>query len=287
MAIAVILAVLNGDERDGAVLETALSVARRTDAHLRVLHVRDDPADLILLTPPDSAALSQEMIAYAEREIAARAEQARRAFDAWQGRHKLVLTAAPPSRHSASAEWLERTGAIDRVVAEEAQRADLVVLPAQPKTQKNRSFDAFETALMKGGHPVLLVPETAPADLLARPMIAWKPAREAAHAVSAALPLLKYADKVDVFAATEGEIRSTRAGTLIDFLGWHGIAAAEVAIAPGAKTVGEALLAEANRRSTTLLVLGGYGHSRLREMVFGGVTAHVLDQAGLATLMAH
>ena len=287
MTIAVILVVVNGDERDSAVLETALSVGRHTDAHLRVLHVRNDPADWMVLTPPESAGFSQEIMAYAEREIAERAQRARAEFDSWQRRHDLVLTASPPSHHSVSAEWLECTGAVYRVVAEEGQRADIVILAAQPKTQKERAFDAFEGALMDSGRPVLLVPAWVPAELLARPMIAWKPSREAAHAVSAALPLLKYADKVDVFAADDGEMRSAGAGALVDLLGWHGIAATEAAITPGAKTVGEALLAEANRHSSTLLVLGGYGHSRVREMVFGGVTAHVLDYADIPVLMAH
>jgi nucleotide-binding universal stress UspA family protein len=287
VTIAVILAVLNGDAHDGVVLETALSLARRTDAHIRALHVRGDPAELAMLAAPDGVALAQELIAIAEQDVAERLLQAKQSFGTWRRRHDLPLAAAPANKKGVSAEWIEESGRAGDVLARLGQVADLVLLAADPRGRGDQALASFETALFRSGRPVLLVPKAPPVDLAARPMIAWKATPEAARAVAAALPLLKDAAAIDIFAADDSKIAPQAPETLLSYLAWHGLAATASGFDAGAPSVGEALLAAAKRSGATLLVLGGYGHSRLRELVFGGVTQHVIAHADIPVLLAH
>jgi nucleotide-binding universal stress UspA family protein len=287
MTSAIILSVLNGDAHDGVVLEAALALARRTDAHIRALHARGDPAELAMLVAPDGVALAQELIAIAEQDVADRLREAKQSFETWRRRHDLPLADTPAGQKGVSAEWIEEGGRVGDAIGRQGQVADLVVLAADPRGRGDQALASFETALFRSGRPVLLVPKSPPADLAARPMIAWKETPEAARAVAAALPLLKYAAAIEVFAADDGAITPRAPETLLAYLAWHGFTATVAGFDAGAPSVGEALLAAAKRSGATLLVLGGYGHSRLRELVFGGVTQHVIEHAEIPVLMAH
>jgi len=183
------------------------------------------------------------------------------------------------------AELVEREGRVEPVLAGEGQVADLVALASPRWGGRQDSAEALEAALFRSGRPVLVAPKRVPADLAEHPLIAWKAAPEAARAVSAALPLLRPAGRVEIFAADESSGRPADAAKLVDFLAAHGIAAHPLGFDGGA--VGAALLKQAERHRATLLVLGGYGHGRLRELVFGGVTQHVLDHATIPILIMH
>jgi nucleotide-binding universal stress UspA family protein len=137
------------------------------------------------------------------------------------------------------------------------------------------------------GRPILLVPRRWRGDLFGNAVIAWKSGAEAARAIGAALPLLEKSAAVTIFAATEHDIAPASSEGLVDYLRWHGIAAGAMAFPDGAPSVGEALLAAAGHAKADLLVMGAYTTSRLRELVFGGVTRHVLQHAALPVLLAH
>jgi nucleotide-binding universal stress UspA family protein len=117
-------------------------------------------------------------------------------------------------------------------------------------------------------------------------MVAWKNAREAARATAAALPLLRSAGRVEVFSCGDDRATAADAQPLVEYLAWHGIAARPHE-APLQTSIGATLLAAAKHAGATMLVLGGYGHSRWRELVLGGVTRHVLANAEIPVLMSH
>jgi nucleotide-binding universal stress UspA family protein len=286
MAYRVILANLAGTDEDHIVLDAAYVVALRADAHVRALHVRPDPASILVLASPESAVVAGQLMAAAEKESAEGALRARSAFDAWLAKNRLQIVSRKPESRGVTAEWVEEMGTPSDALAANGRLADLVVLAARLFHGNTRNAEAIEAALFDTGRPVLIVPETLPADLFATAVIGWKPGREAARAVAASLPLLERCAKVEVFSSEE-KAAPVDPQELVNFLNWHGISATAGKPPAGPAPVGAALLSFAARERASLLVLGAYSHTRLRELVLGGVTRHVLEHAELPLLMAH
>ncbi|SFM14567.1 universal stress protein [Rugamonas rubra] len=181
----------------------------------------------------------------------------------------------------------------------QARHADLVVIgQRQPGRGGALLGDLAGHVLLHGGRPLLVVPDSGASRVpLERVLVAWDGGREAARALTAALPLLRRAAQVDlaVFAPAEpGAGDAAADAAVVAHLRRHGVAVellARPAPAPGLlrhpDPVGAALLALAAERHSDLLVMGGYGHSRLREILLGGVTRTLLEQATLPLLIAH
>ena len=153
------------------------------------------------------------------------------------------------------------------------------------------AHDLPEQAMLLSGCPVLVVPYAGRFQTVGtRALIAWKDTREAARAIREALPLLRGASHVELVEVVEGRAASAAArSTLGDAQAWlarQGIAA-EARLEPVAGDVGETLLSRAADASADLLVMGAYGHARIREWVLGGATRHLLGHMTLPTLMAH
>ena len=177
-----------------------------------------------------------------------------------------------------------------------ARVSDLVVLgqmdPQAPSPAVSRDFPQY--VLLNAGRPVLMAPYTGSfATLGERVLIAWDGGMEAARAVSGALPLLKRAKMVDVIvlnASTAFALYDTPAeppgADLVEYLKRHGVTA-EVSQQRTKTDIGNSLLTLAADVSADLLVMGGYGHSRFREMLLGGATRKVLEAMTVPVLMAH
>ena len=269
----------------GHALNAALGIARTFDAHLNVLHVHVDERELVLSvasSDPSGAAVGSGIIEDMMRDADEREAAAKGAFDAFCTREHLRVTAQPRG-DGASAEWVREAGLDHRRVAEHGRVADLTVLG-----RGNGSMPAalLNAALLQTGRPLLLVPPGSAPLPAGTAAIAWKDTPEAAHAVAAAMPFLRRAHRIVVLCVDEGG-RDGSAARLVHALGWHGMDAAVEHLARGAEPPAETLLNAAVRLGATLLVMGGYGHSRLREFVFGGFTERILHEAGLPVLMAH
>ncbi len=174
-----------------------------------------------------------------------------------------------------------------------ARTSDLIVLgqndPQAPSPTVSRDFPQY--VLMHAGHPVLLVPYAGHFPGIGqRILIAWDGSLEAARAVSAALPLLQRAQTVDVVvlnAPTAHDAHAALPGAdIVRNLKHHGIAA-ELSVQRTGINIGNALLSLAADLSSDLLVMGGYGHSRFRELLLGGATRTVLESMTVPVLMAH
>jgi nucleotide-binding universal stress UspA family protein len=145
---------------------------------------------------------------------------------------------------------------------------------------------------MEGGRPVLVIPQGMTRVLGRAVVIAWKNSAEAARAVTAARPFLALADRIEVVAVSEsetGEDREDResAERLAESLAWHDIKASARIVPSHGGSGPEALLAAVRDLDGDLVVMGAYGHSRLREMIFGGFTRHILRGADVPVLMFH
>jgi len=186
--------------------------------------------------------------------------------------------------------WREVSGQPLIDVTTQALYADLVVL-GQRAADDTRDVDVpadFVSSVVIGsGRPTLVVPHIATAPTkLDRVLVAWKPTRESARAVTAALPLLLQASQVTVVAFDEGDVAATETG-IVGYLNLHGVQAnfrREVALE---HDLGAQLLSLAADEQSDLLVMGCYGHGRAREWALGGVSRTVIESMTLPVLMSH
>jgi Universal stress protein UspA and related nucleotide-binding proteins len=270
-----------------ASLDSAFGLAAVFDAHVIGLHVRTDPTSAVPLVGEGmSGAMVEEMMSVAERQSAERAERARAAFDAACIRHGAPLAVAPPVQ-GVTAQWDDIVGREEEAVAWRGRLSDLVVLGRPGDGAETPSLMTLNAALMESGKPLLLAPPAPPASIGRRVAVAWNGSAEAGRAVAFALPLMKRAEAVTIVSLTEdNRTASAPAGELSAFLAWHGIKAECKVVHAGAQA-GNVLLNECAAADADLLVMGAYTHSRLRQLILGGVTRHVLTQSGISCLMCH
>jgi nucleotide-binding universal stress UspA family protein len=164
--------------------------------------------------------------------------------------------------------------------------SDLIVLQqlAPGSIQAQHVFDA---AVFGSGRPALIVPEKLPFDMTDHIMIAWNGSLEASRAVLGAMPLLHLANRVSIFAAPQYDAEGVDPADLAEALSWQGIRAHAVAAPANGYSTGAALVAAATKQEATLIVMGAYTHSRLRQSFLGGVTKHLLAHAPVPLLMSH
>src|SRR5262245_12319529 len=276
MTYKTILVHLNDSRRAETVLEPAAHLAVRFNSHLIGLHVCSAvPASPI---PMASAALGS--IVAAER----------RNREAIADTFKRMTTGRP-----FVAEWqLQKVSHIDpaNVVIERGRAADLIVAgQTDPEWDLSPVMDFPERLALQGGRPVLVIPYAGRyATVGRRVVIAWKAAREPARAAFDALPLLLEAEAVHILEVRErGDDASTLAPdtSIAAALARHGIKPeVRTSIAPDI-SVGDEILSRAADLDADLLVMGAYGHSRFRELIFGGATRHVARHMTLPTLFSH
>ncbi len=178
---------------------------------------------------------------------------------------------------------------VAEIAAREARSADtFVALRPNGETDPEQ---LIEGVLFGSGRNVYLVPETErPKIAFDRIMVAWNGSREAARALAEAMPFLHKAESVSVIVATSEKPTEEEAVMGIDavnHLRHHGVVAGLHRIKCRSSEVGSQLMAEAERRKADLIVMGGYGHMRLRERLLGGVTYSLLHEAPVPLLMAH
>ncbi|QOF71312.1 universal stress protein [Aminobacter sp. SR38] len=185
--------------------------------------------------------------------------------------------------------WRGEIGNPNQLLALHSRAADLIVAGSGPLSavDSNRTVD-HGTLLLSAGRPVLLAPADFKPVSAEAVLIAWKDTREARRAVADAMPFLTAASRVRVVAL--GSVDGTaRQGIddVVSFLARHGVRATAEAIDVGGADEAEALLQIADEYGADLLVSGAYGHSRIREWAFGGVTRALLRSPAINRLMSN
>jgi nucleotide-binding universal stress UspA family protein len=286
--IKTILVPATGSDRDNAVFASALAIARGFAAHLEFLHVRPDAAATAVAMASDGggATMVGGLIDRLEEEANEHEEKAKQLFQGFCEREGLAVRDAPPGSQAPSAQWLREVGAEPYWIAEHGRAADLLVI-GRPGEDEGASLDTIEAALIDSGRPLLIPP---PAPLIAVPKtiaVAWKPTPQVARALTAAQPFLQIAEQIVIMTVAEGQrAHEEEADRLISGLRWHNIPVSARHLRPGAHGAAETLVSAAAEHAA-LLVMGGYGRSRLREWIFGGFTLSVLRGAEVPVLMAH
>ncbi len=285
-----ILVPIGGLDADDTVLETAYRVAKIFDSHMDCLFVRPDPREMVARAAAvdlGAPVITPELWDTLESEDRDRVARAHRLFDAFH-RQRHVTVSETPIEQGVSASWREGLGDPVRHIIPAARVDDCVVLGQA--SELGLSLGQIGEVLLACGRPVFLAPREAPKTVGTTIAIAWKGTAEAAHALTAAMPLLEKAEKVVIVSADDGDgIAATfdSADRLAHKLQWSGIHAALSPVPIGTRDVPEAILNAVSEAGADLMVMGGYSHSRARELIFGGFTRYVLNNAALPVLMCH
>jgi nucleotide-binding universal stress UspA family protein len=286
MAIRTILACASGGTASDGTVEVACRLAQRFKAHIEGFHVRPDPRELLMYAGDAfGMSVTGDWIEQFTAEAAAMASKTKAAFTAVVARQGLAMADTPP-KTGASASWRDETGYAPLLVSRRARFFDLAVLGRSDRVAEEPHTDTVEETLIHSGRPLLLAPAHAPTTLGDTIAFGWNGSAAAVRALTAALPLLAAARAV--FVITVGDEHEESAAALTEYLGWQGIAAQRRHAASIPRVgAGEQLLATARDVEADLLVMGGYGHTPWREMLFGGATREVVGTSLLPLLLSH
>jgi nucleotide-binding universal stress UspA family protein len=265
------------------VLGSARILAEKFGAHVDARFIRPRPGDLIL--PNDFATFPAEIVTLLDEQGLKATKTARDRFERWRERHPFRLE-AHGDKNRPDMVWHEETGPLGSIVTSHGRLADLILLQ-RPIKDDSSVGEAFEAALFGSGRPVMLVDATPSEEMFDHVLIAWNGSLEAARAVALALPLIAAAAQVSVFSVGEKEGDPADPQALIEYLSLHGITARSLSVDPSARSVSAALFSAARHAGVTMLVMGAYTHSRLRQTLLGGVTRDVLKTSGLVAVLGH
>jgi nucleotide-binding universal stress UspA family protein len=282
-----ILASLTGLGSDRTVLEAAVATARIEGGHIQCLHTRIDAVEVAALVGTATPRRDGNLHATLNRiagEQEERSHHAWEVFDDVRKHYALALSEVPTDSAPISICWKQSASFLNETL-HEARYHDLTVMARDEELSSER----IVSVLMQSGRPLLLAPQKHVLALGRKVAIAWKPTAEAARALTAAASILSQAEKVVILSVSEDQAGNDTgrlsAERLAKQLTWHGVSAeVRIANSPSVPT-SQALLNMAYDCDTDLLVMGAYGHNRIREFVFGGVTRDLLADSALPLFM--
>jgi nucleotide-binding universal stress UspA family protein len=211
---------------------------------------------------------------------------ARMHFKEWRAAQNLASAHDDKVADSPFAKWRKSHKSIEGEIVANGRLSDLIILnrPNAHEPAKQRAFDA---AVFGTGRPTLFVFDEVPDDVLRHVIVAWNGSIEATRAVAAAMPLLKRAARVSIFTAAEHTDLPRGSLDISELLACHGIQPHKLHVVLDEPSIGAALLKAAAYHNATLLVMGAYSHSHVREMLFDGVTLHVVRHGTIPVFMTH
>ncbi len=271
MSYRTILVNLAADEPVDERLTAARSLALRFDAALIAMHVVPPPFVPSMWDGTGAVYLPAGLI---EAECAASQE----------AKARIQATFDHLCGGDALATWMEAGGAPAVLLPEAARSTDLVVT-GKADGETGPDLEMTEALILGAGVPVLMLPPHHSGNVGSTVLVAWNGSREASRAVHDALPLLQQSAKPVVLCAV-GESAAVGLDRAVAMLERHGVQVHAERLQGADAHAGEILLAQAVAHDADLLVMGAYGHSRVRELVLGGATRHVLRHAGLPVLFS-
>ena len=279
MTYKTILVHVDETPRCEARLDVAFELARTFGAHVVALALVPE-----IEVPPSVA------VSYGTELAAARDRALREALD------PVKAGFADRARRAgvSSSEWREAHGDVVATAALHARYADLLIIgQADPGDERTRPATAFqENLILAAGRPVLVVPYAGTfARIGSKALVAWNASRESTRAVTDALPILQRAASVAVVVVDPRDtpdVHGDSPGSDIAlYLARHGIKAVAHPTPSGSVDVGDVLLSRASDLGADLIVMGAWGHSRVRELVMGGATRSLLEQMTVPVLLSH
>ena len=220
------------------------------------------------------------------RDIEEEAKKARQVFEAFMQIHDVPRSTG--MTRQPSFDWLDEASEGESFVGSYGRVFDVIVMGRPEAKTIGLHVRALESGLFESGRPVLLAPPGPPSQLGTNVLIAWNCSTEQSRTTALAMPLLKKAERVTVLSVKGGnEVPGPPAEQAVQYLQRNGVSAVLLTVDVAGRTTGEAILAEAQSLNCDLLVKGAYTQSRLRQLIFGGATRHILGHATLPVLMAN
>lgn len=272
-----ILTVMWNENDAPALLAQATALAERHRSHLVGLFVRPT-AEAFIPSGDFGLALSQDYLERFQRDGSAKAERLHAAFDR--------ATATAASR-GFTAEWRAVDGSAPLVIGALGRVFDITIL-AQPENDGSAETEIMlEAALFETGRPILMVPPTSPSTAAEHVVIAWNGSGETARAMADGMPFVLAAKQVTVLTVDGVDVPGPGLADVIRYLSYHDVKAVQRHFANHGMTPGEAFLADAQTVGADFMIKGAYTQSRLRQMIFGGATRHILNRSKIPVLLAH
>jgi nucleotide-binding universal stress UspA family protein len=263
-------------------LDTALLLAQKFGSCIEGFPLRPAVADLVAMDP--DSGLTMVAVKENDAEMVRQAEMLFRAF--MESRH--LSQRVGEGQTSLSWSWLSDSPSGHDFVGSYGRVFDMIVLARPGDEWQSPSMITLESALFESGRPVLIAPPTSPRSLGTNILVAWNNSTEQARTMADAMPLLRLAERITILTVEGATVAGPGGEQMARSLKLNGIAADTVTMKPvGKRSAGETILAKADELGCDLIVKGAYTQSRLRQMIFGGTTRHILANAKLPLLMAH
>ncbi len=276
MSIKTIMTPVSGAEEPSAALDLSFECAERFDARITVLHpALDARSTMPYLGEGMTGAMVEDVMEAVEREEETRATRARRLYDEACER---------AGERAGRARFVSVPGREEDVIGERGRLADLIIENRPERPEDVSGSHSLHAAIVESGRPVLVAPPQPNVSWGRRVAVSWTGTLQAARATSMALPFLAAAEEVVLLPFLPGEDWGPEVNEAQDYLGAHGI---ESRIGTVDGRSGEAVMAAVAESHCDMLVAGAYAHSRLRRLIFGGVTEYLLGSARMPLLMAH
>lgn len=262
-------------------LETALLLAREFDSCIQGFPLRPGVADLVAMDP--DSGLTMVAVKESDAELVRHAEAAFRSF---MDQHQ-VPQRSDEGKASLSWTWHRDAPSGHDYVGSYGRVFDMIVLARPGSEWQSPSMITLESALFESGRPVLIAPPSPPRSLGTNVLIAWNCSTEQATTTAHAMPLLRRAQRITIATVEGATVAGPSAEHIAATLAANGISAEPITLKARKGGAGEVLLSKADELGCDLIVKGAYTQSRLRQMIFGGTTRHILAHANLPVLMAH
>jgi nucleotide-binding universal stress UspA family protein len=282
MSMKTILVPTEAHEGMQSALATALALARRFDSYIEGFALRFRVNEFIAVDM--AGAIPLETL---REESIDEARRARALFEAFM-RENAVARTGPAGVAALSYGWLDDAPEGESFVGSHGRVFDVIVMSRSEANAIGLRDKAIEAGLFDSGRPVLIAPPTPPRQIGTNILVHWNCSTEQARTTAFAMPLLHEAERVTVLHVDGGAaVPGPTAAQATQYLQRNGIKAEQKTVGLEGRSTGEAILATAQSLGCDLLIKGAYTQSRLRQMIFGGATRHILANAALPVLMAN
>ncbi|HTQ72313.1 MAG TPA: universal stress protein [Acidocella sp.] len=270
-----------------AALQAGLLLARMWNAHLEVLHIQSDTREIAPFAGEGlSGALIEDMMSATEREGGARARGLQELFFLATEAAGVPVGAAHRGASEPSACFTTLAGREEQLVAYKARLADLTIVAHPLAGEDVAAAEALHAVLFDSGRPVLLAPVAPPQSIGKRIAIAWNGTANAASALASVMPFVRQAEVVRILVSEDYSRPGPSGQEVRDYISHHGVEAEIGVFHAIERNTGAGLLAAARDFGADLMSMGAYSTaSRLRQLILGGITRHVLENAKISVLM--
>ena len=285
--IKIILVPLDGTERSADVLDTALVIARRFDAHIKAVHVRTPTSEPYMFGGLP-AAYREEFARMSSKAVDSVVDTVREQFKDFCTAGKVRITRKPSRSAGITASLHILEGDAQTLLDRESRLVDVIAMsrPTKHRIGGPAVGELHESLMMHSGRPVLIVPPAPEwqAHRVEHAAIGWNDSVEASRALALTLPWLVQMKKVSVLVSKK---RESGVGEVVDYLKQHGCKADYAVMSSKGTNVGKKMLTTCADIGAKFLVVGGFSRTRTRQRLFGGVTSHLLSHTDIITVMAH